>query len=172
MCLHLTRNEEISVEFAGDTTANVVGVFPVAVELCGVREVPKPTGVVIRACEDLVLVRGEVCDLYSPEQQICCIDISSLHDQMFRKKGRHRYERRCLQIFCIETTYKKGNDVITQSQHIWIKTQPQKAVKASSLPEILKVCQNSWESSWNSDDGSLNKSSFNDCRRYLRTLVL
>lgn len=53
---HLTSNEEISVEFACDTTANVICVFLVGVELSGIWDVPKSTGVVIRTCEDLVTV--------------------------------------------------------------------------------------------------------------------
>lgn len=52
----LTSNEEISVEFARDTTANVICVFLVRVELSGIWDVPKSTGVVVGPCEDLVAV--------------------------------------------------------------------------------------------------------------------
>lgn len=45
--LHLTGDEEVSVEFACDTTANVIGVFLVAVELSRVRHVPQATRVVV-----------------------------------------------------------------------------------------------------------------------------
>lgn len=44
---HLTSNEEISVEFACDTAANVICVFLVGVELGGIWDVPKSTGVVV-----------------------------------------------------------------------------------------------------------------------------
>ena len=52
----LTSNEEVSVELAGDSTADVICVFLVGVELCGVRHVPQATGVVVGPREDLVTV--------------------------------------------------------------------------------------------------------------------
>lgn len=66
---HLTSNEEISVEFARHTTTNVICVFLVGVELSGIWDVPKSTGVVVWRCEDLVTVWGEVCYVYCPEQR-------------------------------------------------------------------------------------------------------
>lgn len=44
---HLTCNEDITVEFAGDTTANIICVFPEGGEFLRVRDVPKSTTVVV-----------------------------------------------------------------------------------------------------------------------------
>lgn len=44
---HLTCDKKISVEFACDTTADVIRVFLVGVELSGVWDVPKSTGVIV-----------------------------------------------------------------------------------------------------------------------------
>lgn len=56
MIFYLTSYEEISVEFARDTTANVICVLSVGGELSGIWNVPKSTCIVIRPCEDLVTV--------------------------------------------------------------------------------------------------------------------
>lgn len=63
---HLTRNKEISVEFTRHSTADVIGVFLVSVELNWVWDIPKTAGVVIRPRQDLVTVGGEVCDMNGP----------------------------------------------------------------------------------------------------------
>lgn len=61
MSFYLTSYEEISVEFACDTTANIICVLCVGGELSGIWNVPKSTSIVIRPCEDLVTIWGEVC---------------------------------------------------------------------------------------------------------------
>lgn len=61
MSFYLTSYEEISVEFARDTTANIICVLSVGGELSGIWNVPKSTSIVIRPCEDLVTIWGEVC---------------------------------------------------------------------------------------------------------------
>lgn len=66
---HLTRNEEIAVEFAGDTTADVICVFPEGGEFSRIRDVPKSTTVVVWRCENLVTAWGEVRYVGSSDQE-------------------------------------------------------------------------------------------------------
>lgn len=66
---HLTSDKEISVEFACDTTANVICVFLVGGELSGIRYIPESTGVVVWPGENLVTVWSKVCQVDSPEQK-------------------------------------------------------------------------------------------------------
>lgn len=65
----LTCNKEISVQFACDTTADVICVFLVGGEVSGVWDIPNSTAVVIWPSEDLVTIWGEVCYMYSPEKK-------------------------------------------------------------------------------------------------------
>lgn len=64
-----TCNKEISVEFACDTTADVICVFSVGGEVGGVWDIPNTTAVVIWPSEDLVAIWSEVCYMYSPDKK-------------------------------------------------------------------------------------------------------
>lgn len=56
MCVSLTGNKQIPVEFARNTAADVICVFLVGGELSCIRDVPKSACVVIGPREDLVTI--------------------------------------------------------------------------------------------------------------------
>lgn len=66
---HVTCNEEIAVEFAGDTTADIICVFPEGGEFLRIRDVPKSTTVVVWRCENLVTAWSEVRYVDSSDQE-------------------------------------------------------------------------------------------------------
>lgn len=66
---HLTSDKEIPVEFACDTTADVICMFFVCGDCCCIRYVPKSTGVIIWCRHNLVMVCSEICEVDSPKKK-------------------------------------------------------------------------------------------------------